>query len=217
MAEILDVRNPGLVLLADHGVLAQRPRELLGRGDGRIAGLQPPDDFDQAHQHDGVEKMQADDTVSGLGEPARDRRDGQLRGVRAVQRAGPGNSHRLAQDRLLDRQHLDDGLENQVSPRRGLGEGAGQPHPAQRLLAGPPVQAALTRQLVDARADQPARALELFRCHIAKRDLVPRHGCQLSDTRAHDSRAHDSHPGDLLIRLHETILTETSTSMLKNS
>jgi hypothetical protein len=58
--------EPWAVLLADHGVLAQRPRELLGRGDGRIAGLQPPDDFDQAHQHDGVEKMQADDAVSGV-------------------------------------------------------------------------------------------------------------------------------------------------------
>src|SRR5260370_40189805 len=47
--------EPGAVLLADHGVLPQRLRELPGRGDGRIAGLQPADDFDQAHQHDGVE------------------------------------------------------------------------------------------------------------------------------------------------------------------
>lgn len=88
------------------------------RGNSRGGG-QARDHFDQGHQRRRVEEVHANHLVRAL-QPGGEAGDGQRRSVAGEDAVGGAQGFQLAEQRLLDLQVLDDGLDHQMSIGQGF-------------------------------------------------------------------------------------------------
>lgn len=88
------------------------------RGNSRGGG-QARDHFDQGHQRRRVEEVHANHLVRAL-QPGGEAGDGQRRSVAGEDAVGGAQGFQLAEQRLLDLQVLDNGLDHQASIGQGF-------------------------------------------------------------------------------------------------
>ena len=182
-------------VLGHHGGLAHRLAELLGDGQGLVAGQNGAHQFEERHHRHGIEEMDAQHLVAAFGDGSH-LGDAQRRGVAADDGLGPQDAIQFIENLFLQFHILDGGLDDQIAGSKvsricsALDAGQGSVH---LLLGGFAFGHSPAQGLVDA----VHALLQELVIDLADHHLVASFGADLDDAGAHQPTADHAYLFDL--------------------
>jgi hypothetical protein len=186
------VHDEAGAVLADDVHLAQERAEAPGPLEGRRRGALPGDDLQEAVLDRMIEEVEPEEP-RGVGQAARHFRDGERGGVGGQDGVRFRRLLGLGEHVALDRQVLENGLDDQVGAGQGMeveGEGHGLPSGLQPFRGE---DLALQALLEDA-LDELAAPIEGRLAHVHHSHGEPLDGDLLGDAAAHGARSDHGEP-----------------------